>query len=182
MFGKRSKVEEKPGCAQQHRSWHSWKIVFSSNTSVWKDESILEFWEFLWWPESFLIDICLFSLYLKKTPKKDFFFFLKLSSFGCLQPCFLPYSKGSLTPCDILTRLLRLLTFTSGVAFSIVSVASQSLTSVFPCKGFSKVEVWVLEPRLLWPRQLYVYCTFSNCLSFEKITSGFRCWEWPKFF
>lgn len=36
VFGKRSKVEEKPGCAQQHRSWPSLKIVFSSNTSVWQ--------------------------------------------------------------------------------------------------------------------------------------------------
>ena len=36
VFGKRSKVEEKPVCAQQHRSSHSLKIVFSSNTSVWQ--------------------------------------------------------------------------------------------------------------------------------------------------
>ena len=113
-----------------------------------------------------------------------FFFFWSFAPLGgaLLLPRFLPYSKGSLTPRDILTRQPRLHAFTSGVAFSIVSIASQGLTSVFPCKGSSKVEVWVLEPSLLWPRQLYIYCTFSNCPSFEKITSGFRCWEWPKCF
>ena len=182
VFGKRSKVEEKPGCAQQHRSWPSLKIVFSSNTSVWQRWKHIRILRIFVMTRKFSHRNLFFFISQENSWERCFFFFLKLCSSGCLLPRFLPYSKGSLTPRDILTRQPRLHAFTSGVAFSIVSIASQGLTSVFPCKGSSKVEVWVLEPSLLWPRQLYIYCTFSNCPSFKKIISGFRCWEWPKCF
>lgn len=136
-FGKRSKVEEKPGCAQQHRSWHSLKIVFSSDTSVWQRWKHIRILRIFVMTRKFSHRYLFVFLYISRKPLRKeffFFFFLKLCSFGCLLPRFLPHSKGSLTPCDILTRQPRLLTFTSGVAFSTVSVASQGLFQVWRCE------------------------------------------------
>lgn len=75
-FGKRSKVEEKPGCAQQHRSWHSLKIVFSSDTSVWQRWKHIRILRIFVMTRKFSHRYLFVFLYISRKPlRKEFFFF-----------------------------------------------------------------------------------------------------------
>ena len=83
VFGKRSKVEEKPGCAQQHRSWHSWKIVFSSNTSVWQRWKHVRVLRIFVMTRKFSHRYLLVFLCISRKPlRKIFFFFWSFAPLG----------------------------------------------------------------------------------------------------
>ena len=175
-FGKRSKVEEKPGCAQQHRSWHSLKIVFSSDTSVWQRWKHIRILRIFVMTRKFSHRYLFVFLYISRKPlRKEFFFFF----FEALLLWVSPASFSS----SLQGQPYSMWHFDQAAQTPYIHIWCCLLHCVCSIsRALPSVEVWVLEPSLLWPSHIYVYCTFSNCPSFEKITSGFRCWEWPTFF